>query len=84
MKKLRFFNLPFLDKLDELLAESRIEKLEKEGRISMFPVNFARGMNWNAKCIILDEAQNSTEKEIITVLTRLGKNSATRWQHWSE
>ena len=41
----------------------------------MFPVNFARGMNWNSKAIILDEAQNSTVKEIITVLTRLGKNS---------
>ena len=73
--KLRFYNLPFLDKLDELLAETRIEKLEAEGRISMFPVNFARGMNWNSKAIILDEAQNSTVKEIITVLTRLGNNS---------
>jgi phosphate starvation-inducible protein PhoH len=73
--KLRFYNLPFLDKLDELLTESRAEKLESEGRISMFPVNFARGMNWVSKCIILDEAQNSTQKEIITVLTRMGKNS---------
>jgi phosphate starvation-inducible protein PhoH len=74
-EKLRFFNLPFLDKLDELLVSTRIEKLEDEGRISMFPVNFARGMNWTNKCIILDEAQNSTVKEITTVLTRLGKNS---------
>jgi phosphate starvation-inducible PhoH-like protein len=41
----------------------------------MFPVNFARGMNWAAKCIILDEAQNSTTKEIITVLTRMGEGS---------
>ena len=41
----------------------------------MFPVNFARGMNWIAKCIILDEAQNCTEKEIITVLTRMGKGT---------
>tara|TARA_Y100000593_G_scaffold95089_1_gene199452 strand:+ start:2136 stop:2918 length:783 start_codon:yes stop_codon:yes gene_type:complete len=73
--KLRFYNLPFLDKLDELLAETRIEKLENEGRISMFPVNFARGMNWKGKCVILDEAQNSTSKEIITVLTRLGDGS---------
>ena len=73
--KLRFFNLPFLDKLEELLDETRAEKLESESRISMFPVNFARGMNWNAKCVILDEAQNSTIKEITTVLTRLGKNS---------
>jgi phosphate starvation-inducible PhoH-like protein len=74
-EKLRFFNLPFLDKLEELLLEKRVTKLEEEGRISMFPVNFARGMNWAAKCIILDEAQNSTIKEITTVLTRMGENS---------
>ena len=73
--KLRFYNLPFLDKLEELLASTRAEKLEQEGRISMFPVNFARGLHWDAKCIILDEAQNSTAKEIITVLTRMGENS---------
>ena len=67
--------MPFLDKLYELLTETRIDKLEEQGRVSMFPVNFARGMNWNNKCIILDEAQNSTIKEITTVLTRMGKYS---------
>ena len=74
-EKLRFYNLPFLDKLDELLLETKAEKLEDEGRVSMFPVNFARGMNWKDKCVIIDEAQNSTIKEITTVLTRLGENS---------
>ena len=74
-EKLRFYNLPFLDKLDELLPTTRAEKLEQEGRISMFPVNFARGMNWRSKCVILDEAQNSSMKEITTVLTRLGQGS---------
>jgi phosphate starvation-inducible PhoH-like protein len=73
--KLKFYNLPFLDKLDELLINTRAEKLEEENRISMFPVNFARGMNWAGKCIILDEAQNSTIKEITTVLTRMGPGS---------
>jgi len=73
--KLKFYNLPFLDKLDELLTSTKAEKLEEQGRISMFPVNFARGMNWEAKCVILDEAQNSSGKEIITVLTRLGEGS---------
>ena len=67
--------MPFLDKLDELLENTRIEKLQSEGRISLFPVNFARGMNWTNKCVILDEAQNSTVKEITTVLTRLGKGT---------
>ena len=74
-EKLMFYNMPFLDKLDELLENARIEKLQNEGRISMFPVNFARGMNWTNKCVILDEAQNSTVKEITTVLTRLGRET---------
>ena len=73
--KLKFYNLPFLDKLEELLSEQRVDKLEKENRISMFPVNFARGMSWNNKCIIFDEVQNSSAKEITTVLTRMGKHS---------
>ena len=59
----------------KLKDRSKSEKLITEKRVSMFPVNFARGMNWNGKCIILDEAQNSTLKEITTVLTRMGKNS---------
>ena len=74
-EKLMFYNMPFLDKLDELLENTRIEKLQTEGRISMFPVNFARGMNWTNKCVILDEAQNSSMKEITTVLTRLGNET---------
>jgi phosphate starvation-inducible PhoH-like protein len=72
-EKLRFYNLPLLDKLDELLTESTAQKLEEQKRVSMFPVNFARGMNWKHKCVILDEAQNSSVKEITTVLTRMGE-----------
>lgn len=72
-EKLKFYNLPFLDKLDELLIEISAEKLEEQNRVSMFPINFARGMNWKYKCIILDEAQNSSVKEIVTILTRMGE-----------
>jgi phosphate starvation-inducible PhoH-like protein len=73
--KLAFYNLPFLDKLDELLPATQVKKLEKEERVSMFPVNFARGMSWAGKAIIFDEAQNSSLKEIVTVLTRIGRGS---------
>jgi phosphate starvation-inducible protein PhoH len=74
-EKLHFYNLPFMDKLEELLSKQDIERLGKEQRLTMYPVNFSRGMSWNAKCVIFDEAQNSTAKEIVTVLTRLGKFS---------
>lgn len=74
-EKLQYYNLPFLEKLDELLPRAEVDKLEKDERISMYPINYSRGMSWAAKCIILDECQNSTKKEIVTVLTRLGEFS---------
>ena len=74
-EKLQFYNLPFLEKLDELLSATQVKKLEREERISMFPVNFTRGLSWNGRCVIFDEAQNSSLKEIITVLTRLGNGT---------
>ena len=74
-EKLAYYKIPLLEKMDELLPESTTERLEKEGRVSMFPVNFARGVNWKTKCVIMDEAQNCTIKEITTVLTRLGEGS---------
>ena len=74
-EKLHYYNLPFMDKLDELLNETTVKKLQKEKRVSIHPVNFARGMSWNSKAVILDEAQNSSLREIVTVLTRIGKYS---------
>lgn len=74
-EKMAFYNLPFLDKLEELLPRPEIESLKKQEKVSCFSTNFARGMSWNAKSIILDEAQNSSRKEIVTILTRLGQFS---------
>lgn len=71
--KLSFYNLPFWDKLDELLPKGQIDALKKEERVHCFPINYIRGLSWNAKAIILDEAQNSSQREIITALTRLGE-----------
>lgn len=66
---------PLIDKLEELLEKHDIEKLKKEERIHGFPINFLRGLSWNAKCIVADEAQNMTKKELTTLLTRVGEFS---------
>jgi phosphate starvation-inducible PhoH-like protein len=66
---------PLIDKLEELLPKHDIDKLKKEERIHGFPINFLRGLSWNAKCIIADEAQNMTKKELITLITRVGEFS---------
>ena len=66
---------PLLEKLYELLPKNQIDQLEKEERINSIPLGFLRGLNWNAKCIIADEAQNMTVKELITLITRTGEFS---------
>ena len=66
---------PLIDKLEELLPKHDIDKLKKEERIHGFPINFLRGLSWNAKCIVADEAQNKSKKELITLITRVGEFS---------
>lgn len=72
-EKIYYYGLPLLEKLDELLPKAQVDKLINEKRVDVFPVGFTRGLNWNAKAVIIDEAQNLTAKELITLLTRLGK-----------
>jgi predicted ribonuclease YlaK len=74
-EKLKYYNLPFSDKLEELLSKQYIEALNNQGRLQSHPLSFVRGMSWNCKAIILDEAQNCTQKEIVTLMTRIGEFS---------
>jgi phosphate starvation-inducible PhoH-like protein len=66
---------PLIDKLEELVPKHDIDKLKKEERIHGFPINFLRGLSWNAKCIVADEAQNMSKKELTTLVTRVGEFS---------
>jgi len=66
---------PLLDKLSELLPKGDIDILLKEERVTGIPVGFLRGLNWNAKAIIADEAQNMSFKELFTLITRTGEFS---------
>jgi phosphate starvation-inducible PhoH-like protein len=66
---------PLLDKLIEMLPQNDIDLLMKEERVTGLPPGFLRGLNWNAKVIIADEAQNLTYKELFTLITRTGEFS---------
>lgn len=74
-QKLAPYIQPLLDKLTELLPKSEIDCLLKEDRVIGVPVGFLRGLNWNAKVIIADEAQNMSFKELFTLITRTGEFS---------
>jgi phosphate starvation-inducible PhoH-like protein len=74
-EKMSYYETPLLDKLEELLTKQQVIGLIKEKRTAIMPVNFVRGQSWNARVAIVDEAQNLTQKELYTTLTRLGKFS---------
>lgn len=74
-EKFSVFAGPFYDKLDEMLQAHDIKFLRDKRQFECIPVNFVRGANWNDSIVIIDEAQNFTRNELITVLTRIGENS---------
>lgn len=71
--KLKFFVAVLNDKLEELLSTADIKKLYADERIKGMPVNYLRGASYNAKAVIVDEAQNGTFGELLTCLTRIGR-----------
>ena len=71
--KFSVYLTPFNDKFSELLTTSQIKKLETDNRITICPINFARGLHFSVKFVCCDEAQNLTTKELQTLLTRTGE-----------
>ena len=72
-QKLQFFTAVLNDKLEELLPTGDIKRLHTDERVKGMPVNYLRGASYNAKAVIVDEAQNANFQEILTSLTRIGK-----------
>ena len=72
-EKLQFFTAVLNDKLEELLCAGDIKRLIADERVKGMPVNYLRGTSYNAKAVIVDEAQNANFQEILTSLTRIGK-----------
>lgn len=71
------WSMPLVEKLDELLIKSHSNHLIDKGFIRCIPVNFIRGLTFNESAVIVDEAQNLTYKELVTILTRFGM-----WSHY--
>lgn len=69
------WSMPLVDKLDELIHPNVASNLLHKNYISCLPVNFTRGMTFRNSCVIVDEAQNLTKNELVTLLTRFGNHS---------
>ena len=69
------WSMPMVEKLDELVGVPVRKSLIERGFVHCVPVNFVRGLTFNDCVVIVDEAQNLTQGELITILTRFGRNS---------
>ena len=75
MEKFGVYLTPFNEKFEELLSSGQITRLQKDNRINVCPINFARGLHFAVKFICCDESQNLTVRELQTLLTRMGEFS---------
>lgn len=67
--------IPMLDVLEERLGKSKVENLRKHGQIQIVPLGLMRGSSYRRTWVFLDEAQNSTVKQMKMFLTRIGEGS---------
>jgi phosphate starvation-inducible protein PhoH len=74
-QKLAPFMGPIQDNLAEFLPPGEIQYLLANNKIEVIPVSFCRGRSFINKGVIIEEAQNLTPGMIITVATRIGRNS---------
>ncbi len=69
------YAMPLLEKAKEVTDDSTCLSLQSAGVLRAIPVNFVRGLTFNDSIVIVDEAQNLTKSELVTILTRFGKNT---------
>lgn len=69
------YTVPFEEKLSELLEGGTLKRLSDDNRLQTYAINYLRGLHFAVKGIIVDEAQNATLKELVTIITRMGEFS---------
>ena len=63
---------PLYDALQDMIPPARLREYMENGTIQIAPLAFMRGRTLNDACVILDEAQNTTNNQLKMFLTRMG------------
>lgn len=73
-EKFKPWSIPLIEKCDELVGKQIANMLFDSELLKCVPVNFLRGATFQNCVVIVDEAQNLEHSELVTILTRFGKN----------
>lgn len=74
-KKVNPYLRPLYDTLAQTIGTRELERKMAEGIIEVLPLAFMRGITLKNTLLILDEAQNTTPKQMIMLLSRIGDGS---------
>lgn len=66
---------PLYDALHDTVYSDKLAKYIASGDIEVAPLAYMRGRSLNNAFVILDEAQNATDKQMLMFLTRVGQGS---------
>jgi phosphate starvation-inducible PhoH-like protein len=69
------FMISFLDNFHKIIGESLTQIMLDQGIIQILPLAYIRGRSIDNSIIIVDEAQNITQKNMRSTMTRIGTDS---------
>ena len=74
-EKMEPFMFSFVHNFEKLIGQTITSRLRELKTIEEMPIAYMRGINLDRSIIIIDEAQNISQENIRTIMTRLGKDS---------
>jgi phosphate starvation-inducible PhoH-like protein len=74
-EKLHPYLLPIYDAMNDMLGKEETARYMEKGVIEIAPLAYMRGRTLSDAYVLLDEAQNTTQQQMMMFLTRLGENS---------
>lgn len=74
-EKMDPYMTPIYDSLAQLIDQKTLNEWVNQKKLQIAPIAFLRGRTFSEALVIIDEAQNTTIKQMKLILSRLGRNS---------
>tara|TARA_R110000824_G_scaffold42265_3_gene124712 strand:- start:4528 stop:5274 length:747 start_codon:yes stop_codon:yes gene_type:complete len=74
-EKMEPFMFSFVHNFEKLVGQAITSRLRELKTIEEMPIAYMRGINLDKSVVIVDEAQNISQENMRTIMTRLGRDS---------
>ena len=75
-EKTEVYTMPYVDICNDLFNRAdAFQRLTEQGAVNFLVTSFVRGITLDDSIVIVDEAQNMTDMELNSIITRIGERS---------